>query len=170
MAARYRRWMAGLYVACIALSGLSLVVITLIIPWGVYTRYVLNRGSSWPEPMATLLMALFTFTAAAAGYRASSHLSVHLLTERMPSPVRMAVAIAVDAAMGALSLFVVIWGMFLVQTTWGQVIAEFPWLSVGVTYLPVPVGGVITLLFIAERIWLGPPPPDHLLENSPLLD
>jgi TRAP-type C4-dicarboxylate transport system permease small subunit len=39
--------------------------------------------------------------------------------------------------------------------TWHQVIAEFPFLSVGITYLPLPLGGVVTLAFIVERIVAG---------------
>ena len=34
-------------------------------------------------------------------------------------------------------------------------IAEFPTLSVGVTYLPVPIGGGITVLFAIEKLWRG---------------
>jgi TRAP-type C4-dicarboxylate transport system permease small subunit len=60
--------------------------------------------------------------------------------------------------MALISLFMVIWGGRLVAATWQQVIAEFPFLSVGVTYLPIPIGGAITLLFIAERLLIGPPP------------
>ena len=52
----------------------------------------------------------------------------------------------------------VIWGARLVGTTWHQSIAEFPALSVGVTYLPIPVGGAITLLFVAEPLLIGRPP------------
>jgi TRAP-type C4-dicarboxylate transport system permease small subunit len=48
----------------------------------------------------------------------------------------------------------------LVGTTWHQSIAEFPVLSVGVTYLPIPIGGAITLLFVAERLLIGRPPRD----------
>jgi hypothetical protein len=29
---------------------------------------------------------------------------------------------------------------------------------VGVTYLPLPLGGLLTLLFLVERVWVGPPP------------
>jgi TRAP-type C4-dicarboxylate transport system permease small subunit len=39
-----------------------------------------------------------------------------------------------------------------------QSIAEFPGLSVGLTYMPIPIGGAITLLFILERLWVGPLP------------
>jgi TRAP-type C4-dicarboxylate transport system permease small subunit len=66
--------------------------------------------------------------------------------------------------MAATNLFMLWWGMLLVQTTWAQVIAEFPSVSVGVSYLPVPIGGLITLLFVVERLWTGalfaPPPED----------
>ena len=59
--------------------------------------------------------------------------------------------------MALVSLFMVIWGVRLVETTWYQSIAEFPALSVGVTYLPIPIGGAITLLFVVERLLIGPP-------------
>jgi TRAP-type C4-dicarboxylate transport system permease small subunit len=52
----------------------------------------------------------------------------------------------------------VVWGIGLCQTTWHQSIDEFPWLAVGVTYLPIPIGGVLTLLFVIERLLIGPPP------------
>lgn len=157
MATIYRRGMDHLYTACIAIACVCLVIITLTIPWGVFTRYVLNQGSSWPEPLSTLLMIVFTFLGAAAGYRANAHLAVTLFTDRLPADARRWVALAVEAAMGLLALFVIGWGALLSRATLGQVIAEFPWLPVGVTYLPIPLGGLVTLLFIVERLWLGLP-------------
>jgi TRAP-type C4-dicarboxylate transport system permease small subunit len=52
----------------------------------------------------------------------------------------------------------IVWGSRLVEVTWHNTIADFPFLSVGVTYLPIPIGGVCLLLFIIERIFLGAPP------------
>lgn len=163
----YRSAMDALYLVCVSVAGLGLVLITLIIPWGVYTRYVLNRGSAWPEPLSILLMIVFTFLGAAAVYRANAHIAVTLLTDRLPAALARPAALLVDALMALLSLFMVVWGLSLVRATWGQVIAEFPFLSVGVTYLPLPVGSLITLAFIVERVWLGPPPPDSLVFREP---
>lgn len=157
MATVYRRGMEHLYTACIVIACACLVIITLAIPWGVFTRYVLNQGSSWPEPLSTLLMIPFTFLGAAAGYRANAHLAVTLFTDRLPADARRWAALAVEAAMGVLALFVIGWGTLLARATLGQVIAEFPWLPVGITYLPIPLGGLVTLLFIVERLWLGLP-------------
>ena len=48
----------------------------------------------------------------------------------------------------------------LVHLVWDNRVAEFPEISVGASYIPIPVAGVITLLFCIERLWLGQPPPD----------
>ncbi|MGB3659136.1 MAG: TRAP transporter small permease, partial [Pseudolabrys sp.] len=56
MKAQYFRAMDALHRACEILAGACLVIITLIIPYGVFCRYVLNSAASWPEPMAVLLM------------------------------------------------------------------------------------------------------------------
>ncbi len=166
MKAAYVRAMDGIYLVCVGLAGLSLMLMTLIIPWGVYTRYVLNRGSAWPEPMAILLMIVFTFAGAAAVYRANAHIAVTMFTGALPPPRARACALVVEVLMALLSLFMVIWGLELVDTTWHQVIAEFPFLSVGITYLPLPIGGALTLLFIIERLWIGEPGRESMVHRD----
>jgi TRAP-type C4-dicarboxylate transport system permease small subunit len=56
-----------------------------------------------------------------------------------------------------MALFMAVYGGKLVDVTWYNTIAEFPALSVGVTYLPIPIGGAVLLLFVAERLLLGVP-------------
>jgi TRAP-type C4-dicarboxylate transport system permease small subunit len=161
--ARYAAAMEALYVGCIAVSGASLVVITLIIPYGVFMRYVVNAPASWPEPAAVLLMIVFSFIGGAAVYRANVHLAVQALVDAVGPGVRARLRRLVDLAMTLTALFMLVWGLQLVRTTWHQVISEFPLLSVGVTYLPLPVGGFLTLLFIIERVWVGEPPPTSVM-------
>jgi TRAP-type C4-dicarboxylate transport system permease small subunit len=67
--------------------------------------------------------------------------------------------------MALIAIFMIIWGEKLVEVTWHNTIADFPFLSVGITYLPIPVGGVCLLLFIIERIFLGAPP-DPIAHHS----
>ena len=49
-----------------------------------------------------------------------------------------------------------VWGAKLVQGTMGQTLADLPWLPVGWTYLPLPLGSFITLLFVVELLIWGP--------------
>jgi TRAP-type C4-dicarboxylate transport system permease small subunit len=145
----------GLYLACIWIAGLSIFLMSLIIPWGVFARYVLGTGSHWPEPVAVLLMVIFTFFGAAASYRAGAHIAVGMLTDRLPAGLRRGCELLVDVLMTIVCLFVMFWGMKLALETMGQSLGDLPWLLVGFTYLPLPMGGLLTLVFVLEKTFLG---------------
>ena len=171
MKAAYAAAMERLYLACIVVSATALVAITIVIPYGVFMRYVMNSASSWPEPFSVLAMVLFSFVGGAAAYRANVHIAVQMLTDAVPAPARRALLLVADLAMVATALFMIVYGTQLVRATWNQTIAEFPTLSVGITYLPIPLGGLFTLLFLVERLWLGMPPPTSVMyRDQPLAE
>ncbi|MET0950525.1 MAG: TRAP transporter small permease [Pseudomonas sp.] len=144
-----------IYRVCVGIAGLSILIMTLIIPWGIFARYILGSGSSWPEPTAILLMVVFTFFGAAASYRAGAHMAVAMAVDRMPEQVRKIAAVLVQILMAVVALFMIFKGFKLCATTWNQYIGELPFLRVGISYLPIPVGGVVTLIFILEKLFLG---------------
>jgi len=149
------RFNDAVYRFCIAIAGLSMLTMALIIPWGIFARYVLGSGSSWPEPVAILLMVVFTFFGAAASYRAGAHMAVNMATDRMPPALRNAAAVLVQLLMAIVCLFMAVKGWKLCANTWNQFLGEMPGLRVGVSYLPIPLGGVLTLLFVLEKLFLG---------------
>jgi TRAP-type C4-dicarboxylate transport system permease small subunit len=158
MAGTIRCIMNTLYLVCVVVAGAALVLISAVIPWAVFTRYVLNSAASWPEPMAVLLTIVLTFLGAAACYRRGLHMKVGFFVGMLPDRPRRAVNLFGETLMALTALFMVNWGAKLVVVTWRNTIAEFPFLSVGMTYLPIPLGGAILLLFVIERVLIGPPP------------
>jgi len=150
--------MDALYLVCVIVGCTALVLISAVIPWAVFTRYVLNSAASWPEPMAVLLTIVLTFVGAAAAYRLNLHMNVSYFADQLPGRWRRLLDLVVQLLMGLIATFMIVWGARLVEVTWYNTIADFPFLSVGVTYLPIPVGGACLLLFIIERIFLGAPP------------
>ena len=159
----YRRAMEALYVACIWISGATLVAITLIIPVGVFMRYAMNNPLSWPEPASVIMMVIFSFIGGAAVFRANVHIAVQALLDRAGPIARRAMLWGVDACMAATALFMLGYGVQLCLTTRFQSMAEFPGLSVAIVYLPIPIAGLLTLLFIVERVWLGPAPESSVM-------
>lgn len=153
MRARYIQLMDALHRFCMVIAGACLVTITLIIPWGVFTRYVLNSASSWPEPMAVLMMIWFSFLSAALCYRENLHIGVAVIPMMLRGRARTAIGWVIEVCMMGTNLFMFWWGLKLVETTWHQSIAEFPGFSVGASYLPIPIGGLITAAFVIERLW-----------------
>ena len=166
----YRRLMQRLYVVCITLSGLALVAITLMIPSGVFMRYVMNDPLQWPEPASVIMMVFFSFVGGAAVYRANAQIAVEALVRAVAPPVRAAMHWGVHACMLLIALFMLGYGVHLCWLTRGNTIAEFPWLSVGIVYMPIPIGGLLTLLFIVEKIWLGEPPKDDVMYSDQAVD
>jgi TRAP-type C4-dicarboxylate transport system permease small subunit len=157
MAALYRQAMDWLYLVCVLLAGTALVLISAVIPWAVYTRYVLNSASSWPEPTAVLLTIVLTFYGAAACYRLGTHMNVTIGISLLPDRARRVADFLVEILMLIFAIFMVIYGFKLCVATWNNTIAEFPALRVGIVYSPIPFGGAFTLLFIIEHLTIGRP-------------
>jgi TRAP-type C4-dicarboxylate transport system permease small subunit len=166
MKAQYIRFMDVIHRACLVIAGVCIVVITLIIPWGVFTRYVLNSASSWPEPMAILIMIVLSFFSAVVCYREYLHIGVGLLPAALDERGKAILGWTLESCMMITNLFLFWYGIKLVQTTWNQSIAEFPIVSVGVSYLPVPIAGAITVLFIIERFMTQEFFRDHTVETT----
>ncbi|CAG8871104.1 hypothetical protein PS627_04284 [Pseudomonas fluorescens] len=145
----------ALYTSCIWVAGLSILTMTLIIPWGIFARYVLGTGSSWPEPVAILLMVVFAFIGAAASYRAGAHMAVAMVIDRMKPALRKSTALVVQLLMLLVCVFMTYYGYKLCMTTWNQFLATLPSVRVGMTYAPIPIGGAVTLCFVIEKLILG---------------
>ena len=151
MKANYVRAMDAIHAACLFVAGACLVLITCIIPYGVFCRYVLNSAASWPEPMAVLLMIVLSFLSAVVCYREYLHIGVGVLPTFLKEPAKSYLGWFLELCMLATNLFMLVWGIRLVQTTWYQAIPEFPVVTVGLSYLPIPIGGALTGLFVIER-------------------
>src|SRR5882724_3836866 len=154
----YRAAMEWLYIACILLAGFAMVMMTIMIPYGVFMRYAMDSAASWPEPASILLMIWFSFVGGAAAYRANAHIAVGTLLNMVNDANRKRLERTGDIGMGIIGVFMIKWGIQLVVAVWHNTVAEFPEISVGASYIPIPVAGVITLLFCIERLWLGQPP------------
>jgi TRAP-type C4-dicarboxylate transport system permease small subunit len=152
MKAQYFRLMDMIHQACVFISGACLVIITLIIPYGVFCRYVLNSAASWPEPLAVLLMIVLSFLSAVVCYREYLHIGVAILPHFLGEAPKQKLGWLIEVLMLMTNVFMLVWGFRLCEATWNQTIAEFPSVSVGLTYAPIPIGGGLTLLFIIERL------------------
>src|ERR1700704_4685474 len=111
----YQAAMEWLYILCIGVAGVVMLVMTIIIPYGVFMRYVVNSPASWPEPAGILLMVLFSFLGGAAAYRAKAHIAVTTVLNLLNRRNRARTERAADVGMGVIALFMIKWGVLLVQ-------------------------------------------------------
>src|SRR6185295_3897624 len=105
---QYVRAMDALHRACLFVAGCCLVVITVIVPYGVFTRYVLNSAASWPEPMATLLMIVVSFMSAVVCYREYLHIGVGVLPAFLGEPAKSYLGMILEVLMLVTNLFMLV--------------------------------------------------------------
>jgi len=156
MTSRYIKLMDLLYFICVFIAGGALFIMSTIIAWGVFTRYILESGSFWPEPISIFLAIQLTFYGAAACYRAGTHISLQMFAQMLPAPLKRWQRHVVDLLMAAICLFMVTYGASLVKTTYFQAYPEFQYIRVGVAYSAIPIAGLITLLFVIEKVVIRP--------------
>src|ERR1700746_300746 len=115
MAGLFRRAMDYLYLTCVVVGTTALVLISAVIPYAVFTRYVLNSAASWPEPLAILLTIVLTFIGAAAAYRLNLHMNVGYFANKLPPREQRLLDIVAQLLMALIALFMIVYGEKLVE-------------------------------------------------------
>ena len=134
----------------VKVSAFGLVLMTAIVGWQVFGRYVLNSTPSWSEEAALTLMIWFVSLAAAAGVRQGFHIRIVAVEDAVPAGVRKAMQLASNLVVAACGLAMLVWGGELVVLTWDHVIPSLG-ISRGLAYLGLPISGALMALYAVER-------------------
>nr|WP_321362515.1 TRAP transporter small permease [uncultured Hyphomonas sp.] len=140
-----------LSLSALFVSATGLILMTAIIGWQVFARYVLNSSPSWTEQAALYLMLWFILFAAAAGVREGFHIRISLLQDSVEGTVRRVLSLVCHAIVGLFGLSMVIGGSELVSATWSHTIPTLG-LPRGSAYLPIAGAGALILFFAIEHI------------------
>jgi TRAP-type C4-dicarboxylate transport system permease small subunit len=137
--------------AALWLAGTALVAMTALIMAQVIFRYGLNSSIVWSEPAAVILMGWFIFLGAAVGIREGYHLSFDILLYLLPPRGKAALHSISDIAVGAFG-FGMVW--FGGQLAWSAAGVKLPTLGISgaFDFLPIMGGGILVVLFSAERL------------------
>jgi TRAP-type C4-dicarboxylate transport system permease small subunit len=131
-------------------AGAGMVVMTGVIGWQVFARYVLNNTPSWSEPISLHLMLWFILFGAAVGVRESVHLGLDIVRYMMPEWIQKVMDLM---SLGFIVLFGIAmtwYSILLAAGTWSASIPVLGWPG-GVDFFPMIAGGVLISLFSLER-------------------
>ncbi len=135
----------------VKLAAFGLVLMTLIVGWQVFGRYVLNSSPSWAEQASLMLMIWYVSLAAAAGVREGFHIRIVALENSLGKRWRDRMQLLQDIIVGFCGLAMLIWGGELVVRTWSHTIPSLG-LPRGFAYGGVPLAGGLIIVFSLERI------------------
>ncbi len=133
------------------LSGTGLVLMTALIAWQVWGRYVMNNTPTWTEVSSVLVMGWFILLGAAIGLREGNHLSFDILLYVLPDRVGRWLHSVSDIVVLVFACGMVGYGVQLAEKTWQNTVPLLG-ISGGIEYLALIFGGVLMVLFSLERL------------------
>ena len=148
----FDRVLDGLCWLCKLVTGIGLVVLTVIFGWLVFGRYVLNATPTWVEQVSLLLVMVITFLGAAIGIHENTHLGVSYFREVAPLGLRKVLAVLSHLLLAGFGLLMMWHSYALVLFKWGSLI---PLIHVPEGFRAVPItvcGGLIFLFSLGHLI------------------
>jgi TRAP-type C4-dicarboxylate transport system permease small subunit len=131
---------------------LLMVVLSVDLMLGVFSRYVLARTFTWYDEIARAAFVWVVFLGAAVGVKRGAHFRLHLLVDVLPRPLqRGAQGLGVLVAIG--------FSVVLIQHGWAFMelgrVQTLPvsGVSKAWVYAAMPVGGVLIIVYTLPRLW-----------------
>ena len=131
-------------------GSIALVLVTAIISWQVFGRFVLNSSPSWTEQAALLLMIWYVMLGAAAGVKEGFHIRIALFEQKLGEQRAAWLRRGIAVVIALLGLAIMVYGAILCWSFRGNSIPSLG-LSRSFAYLPLPLSGALMAVFGIDR-------------------
>ena len=129
-----------------------MVVLSIDLLLGVFSRYVMVRTFTWYDEIARGCFVWLTFLGAAVGVKRHAHFRLHIVVDRLSPPLR-------KVTVFLLPLVVIVFASVLIQQ--GLVFLELgrfqqtPVMGLPKTwiYIAIPIGGALMILYSLGPLW-----------------
>ncbi|AZO80874.1 MULTISPECIES: TRAP transporter small permease [unclassified Bosea (in: a-proteobacteria)] len=147
------RLAAKITLVVLIVAGFGIMLMTALIAWGVFGRFVLNDTPTWVEAGSLLLMAWFIFLGAAVGVRESDHMGFESLLAFVPRGVEAVLVLIIQGLILLFGAAMVFYGLQLVEKAW---VDRIPLIGIAKSwdYMPLVAGGALIVFFSIERVLL----------------
>ena len=115
--------------------------------------HALSKDLAWLTELGELLMVWVTFLGGAAAAQRGAHMSINEFLDKLTPAKRRLADAAVQLFSFVLLAVVFVFGVRIVQGSWGNVLTTLEW-PMAWQYIPMPLGIGLMALFVAWDLWL----------------
>jgi TRAP-type C4-dicarboxylate transport system permease small subunit len=134
--------------ACMAL----MVVLSVDLLLGVFSRYVLVMTFTWYDEIARGCFVWLTLLGAAVGVKRHAHFRLHLVVDRLPERLQKAMALLVPLVIVAFAAVLIQQGLVFFEVGRLQQTPVMGLPKVWI-YAAMPIGGALMILYSAAPLW-----------------
>jgi TRAP-type C4-dicarboxylate transport system permease small subunit len=145
-----------------------LVLVTVVVTWQVFSRYVLNAPSSFTEELARFLLIWITLLGCVLAYRHNNHLGLDMIYTSASVTYRKIMYFVIHGSVGTFAICVMVIGGFLLVNMTEQLGQTSPVMGIDISlvYAVVPMSGIFIVLYALNAI-VSPNIPEHISPTLP---
>jgi len=133
------------------ITAILIILLSILVSWQVFARYVLNTGQFWAEEISVTAMMWIAFLGASGGIWTKSHIGLRFFIELFPDKLRKVIAIINYLVIGSFSLLLFNYGIILVKKTMSGRLSATN-IPIGYAYLIIPLSTAFMVIFSLLRI------------------
>lgn len=134
------------------LNAAAMAVLTLLVIWQVFTRYILNSPSTWSEELAAYMFAWVTVFGAAYVFGKREHMNIPVVVEHFSLRNQNSLQILAETLNLIFALTIMVYGGYeITKLTMGQMSSSLP-LQMGYFYMCIPISGIFIALYSVLNI------------------
>lgn len=126
-----------------------MILITLDVLWGVFTRYALGNQAGWTEELARYLLIWIGMLGAAYASGQRMHLAIDLLSPKLGPKARRRLAAFINVLIAGFALTAMVIGgarLIYITQTLGQTSAAMR-IPMAFVYLAIPAAGLLIVYY-----------------------
>ena len=129
-----------------------MVVLSVDLLLGVFSRYVLANTFTWYDEIARACFVWLTLLGAAVGVKRHAHFRLHLVVDRLPQRLQKAVAVLLPLVIISFAAVLIQQGLVFFEL--GRIqqtpVMGLPKIWI---YVAVPIGGALMILYSLGPLW-----------------
>jgi TRAP-type C4-dicarboxylate transport system permease small subunit len=133
-------------------SGLLLIVITGLVLYATFARYLFAAAPIWSEDVPRVLFIWLTFLAAPAAILVGLNIRVGLVIDRLPPRAAKGCEIAMHLVVLTMLAVLFWWSLPILRLRWGGTMMTTGW-SNAVYVLPLTIGCVLMAAAQSVLLW-----------------
>ncbi len=146
-----QRITGGVERALTAVAASLMAILSLIVCWQVFARYVLQKSPIWVEEFSVTAIMWIGLLGAASAVWTGDHMRLEFVTKKLPKSGGLVLEVLIDAAIAYFAYFLFKHGLVLTQAMWDSQMSTIK-LPLGITYLVLPIAAAFMIAFAALRV------------------
>ena len=129
-----------------------MVVLSVDLLLGVFSRYVLVQTFTWYDEIARGCFVWLTMLGAAVGVKRQAHFRLHIVVDRLTPRLRRATVLLLPLVVIAFAVILIQQGLIFLELGKSQ---QTPVMGLPKTwiYAAIPIGGALMILFSLRPLW-----------------